>query len=122
MDLTATDVSNVVVDPAKSPIACDAKAAPEYAPAIFGFVQLPEVCPMPGTELTGDGATDTAAGQNTLCALADRVERKVAPRASPSANVAPTVLARETIAMHAVPGKRPNSDDSMTFESSLCFF
>ena len=105
MDLTATDVSIVVSDPAKSPIACDAKAAPENAPAIFGFVQLPEVCPMPGTELTGDGAAGTATGQNALCALADCVEKKVAPKASPRANVAQMPLARQTIVIHAAQEK-----------------
>ena len=60
---------------------------------------------MPGTELTGDGAAGTATGQNALCALADCVEKKVALKASPSANVAQMPLARQIIVIHAAQQK-----------------
>jgi hypothetical protein len=120
MDWTAVVVSMVVTDPAKSPIACDAKAAPEKAPAAFGFVQLPAIG-MIGTVPTG-AAVDTAAGQNTLCALADPVERRDAPMASPSADIAPTRLTRGMFFMRAAQGKSPERDYSMAVEVNLCSF
>ena len=96
---TATAVSGIVEDPARSPIACDANAAPEKAPAIFGLVQLPEVSATFGTALTGEGALTVAVGQNTPCACADPVN---AGAATPNANItanAPRPLIRNAIVM-----------------------
>jgi hypothetical protein len=92
MAFRAIEVSWLADDPARSPIAWDAIAEPEAAPAIFGFVQLPEVCVMFGTELTGDGAEGTVAGQNTLCALANSPEKTIALTKTTSARIAPLLL------------------------------
>ena len=92
MAFRASEVPWFVAEPARSPIAWDANADPEAAPAIFGFVQLPEICMTFGTELTGDGAEATVAGQNTLCALAHFPEKRSAPRKTTSARTAPLPL------------------------------
>ena len=92
MAFTATEVSWFADEPARSPIAWDANADPEAAPAIVGFVQLPEICVTFGTELTGGGAEGTIAGQNTLCALANSPEKTIAPEKTTSARTAPPPL------------------------------
>jgi hypothetical protein len=89
MAFRASEVPWFVAEPARSPIAWDANADPEAAPAIVGFVQLPEICLTFGTEVTGGGAEGTLAGQNTLCALADSPETRIAPKKATSARTTP---------------------------------
>jgi hypothetical protein len=89
MAFTATEVSWFAEEPARSPIAWDANADPEAAPAIFGFVQLPKICLTFGTESTGGGTEGTADGQNTVCALTNFPEKTIVPSRTTSARTAP---------------------------------
>jgi hypothetical protein len=118
MAFLATEVSWFVAEPARSPIAWDANADPEAAPAVVGFVQLPEICPTFGTEFTGGGAEGTLAGQNTLCALADSPEKTIAPKNTASARTAPPLFTPENALVRPITSLEFEAKDDSKLHSS----